>query len=196
MTGRRRISWRRLLEFVVLAAVVTLALTNQEGAMAIVIDPLTRLSWWMTRTLLMVDQEIYWTALIFIVLAFGLRLLPARREMRRPAIYSSGFRPADRIAEWEKLIRQAAGDEEGRQALITALQELQDQTTQCAGLETAAAVELPQLKRGPLSNSLRRRINRMYSRLAGREPLFQDEYGAGIAAILERIESMMEGRND
>lgn len=196
MKSRRRVSWRYLLAFAALTTAAAIALANPPRVMSLVIEPVTRLSWWMTRTLLMVDPEIYWTALIFIILAFGVRLLPERREAHRPAAYVSYLKPTDRAAEWEKLIQRGDGDEEGRKALLKALQELQVGAAQCAGQEPAAAVELPGLKRKRLAPDFRRRMTGLLRRITRRDLLPKTEYEAGVAAILDRLESMMEKQND
>lgn len=195
MKPRRRVSRRHLAGFAALTLALAAALVFKPQVMTLVIDPFTRLSWLVTNILWMVDQEIYWTALVFVMLAFGARLLPPRPSSRLPVSYISADVAEDRAAEWEKLIRQAQEDEAGRVALIHALRELQH-LAMSGNAEEPAAVELLPVNNNCLPAALRRRAVNLLRNLTGREGIFENEHEAGVKEILDRLESMMEKEYD
>ncbi|MHC1781327.1 MAG: hypothetical protein AB9891_00965 [Anaerolineaceae bacterium] len=196
MKTSRRVSWRYLLSFTALVLIVALAFLNQSRVVSLVIDPVTRLSWLVTRSLLMVDQEVYWTALIFVVLAFGLRLIPAASTARRSAHYAGEAGPEDRAAEWEKLFRRAAEDEAGRRALQTALNGLHEDLVQAAGESKEISVDLPPVKQSRLAGRFNRRAWYFIQNITGRKRRLETDYESGIEQILDRLESIMERQND
>jgi hypothetical protein len=196
MKSQRRVSWRYLAAFAALALAVTAAMFFKPQVITLVIDPFTRLTWLVTNIVWMVDQEIYWTALIFVILAFGARLLPPRPSSRLPLSYLSGGAAEDRIAEWDKLIRRAREDEAGRTALMHALQELQRLARPDAGAEELATINLPPVSKFRLPAAFQRRAGFLFRGLTGREGWLENRREAAVEEILDRLESMMEKEND
>ena len=88
-----------------------------------IIEPVARILWLIYRTLLSVDQEIYWALLILAALILLLYMFPEYREHSIRPAYHNSMRLNDRVAEWEALLESA---EESENACLELQQELEN----------------------------------------------------------------------
>jgi hypothetical protein len=186
---------RYLLGLLVLIAAAALGFFNPGSVMTYVITPVSRLSWLVTRTLMVVDQQVYWAVLIFVVIAFGLRLIPVRAEIHHLLPYDSSVTPDDRAAKWEGLIRQAQEDEAGREALQKALDELHEELREAAGESVPLEISLPAPAALRIPSFLRKLIVALRIFLRGRQKT-ETRFETGVGQTLDALESMIERQNE
>lgn len=89
------------------------------------IQPTARILRLIYRTLLSVDQEIYWALLILSALPLAARMFPEHAESSNRSAYQPSVRENDRVAYWESLLDAARKSEEDQQALVRSLETLQ-----------------------------------------------------------------------
>ncbi len=186
----------RLLFFGVLL-LAGLCLLNPSLLTTYVIDPLTRFTWLVIRTFLVIDQRVYWSLLIFSAFVFILRIFPTRAPAPARPAYQDTALPEDRTAYWEELLRSA---EDSADARATLQQELMNLSRTVNNLTNAGSVIPPELP--PVSDSQRRKpftLKRAF--LLGRSSQkLADQSGTelenSIATILESLETKMEIKHD
>ncbi len=192
---RMPVGWRYLLALGALALICAAAYFNQAWMFIRVIEPLTRLSWLVSRTLAVIGQDIYWIALIFVITFLGLRLIPIRPETRRLLPYNTAVNPEERAAAWERLIRQGTEDDSGRKALLRALNHLNKDLAEATG-ESAFEIDLPPVPKKTLPEGFRRQMKRLQWRLAGGHGEPENEIETRVREILNKLETTMERENE
>lgn len=180
--------WPYLAGLAVLILLAAAALANRSGLMDLVVEPVSRLSWLVTRSILSVSQEVYWTALIFVVLAFGLRLLPPRSRIQHESSYPSEIKIEDRAAVWARLIRRGNDSEDGRESFEKALSDLRVRAAEATGKKIGQARRLLPVRSG---------IRKAADWLPGGKARLDRDYEAAIVDTLATLETMMmEKQND
>lgn len=186
-------SLRYLLGSLALVLLVVLAFLNQAFFFTALIAPLTRILWLIYRTLLIVDQLVYWALLVLAAFIVGLRILPARQEpLRRPSETQTP-QLDDRAAYWEALLQSAGDDPNARLALQRELEKLRRSVEALVEDSGQGEISLP-----PVQNGLRRRLRAIWKHVSpGRMPA--REYAGldkSVDIILRSMETQLEKNND
>ncbi len=87
----------------VLIILLALVIGFHSSVTAYIIEPIAVLLWVGWRTILTVDQSIYWFILIAICSVFILRLFPTWKRKARPA-YSYNYASRNRVEYWQALL--------------------------------------------------------------------------------------------
>jgi hypothetical protein len=118
--------WRLIL-LVLLAAFLVWAILFQFPLVyRYVIDPATRIAWFIARVFLMVDQQAYWTFLILAALGFLLWIIPRQQESYGLSTkYLMKPQPAGRVEFWRTLYKRSENDSDALEDLRTNLSELE-----------------------------------------------------------------------
>lgn len=192
-----KISWRYFLSFLVLVILCVIALLNQSLVITYLIEPVTHIPWLIVRTLLVVDQEIYWTVLVFIVITFGLMMLPSRQENHSHTTYSIPLQLEDRVAYWEGLLRSAEDDANARLALQRSLNDINSSLDTFVEGSGRKQISLPKVNKGFWPKKLAKRgrsfLNFLPTNQSGHP---ESELEERIGQILKSMETIMEIQND
>ncbi len=75
-----RPSFRIIYFSIALLLLILILVLAQEVVIQYVVDPITRIIWWLIRILQTIDQKFYWTILIFLVLIFFVYIIPGKNN--------------------------------------------------------------------------------------------------------------------
>jgi len=117
--------WRAVFLPLGLLVLLGLAFWNRTFFITCVIEPIARIFWLIYRTLLSVDQEIYWVLLILSALSLTIHMVPDRTEPSIRSAYQYTVQENDRVAYWETLLKAAQKSERDQLALRRNLEALQ-----------------------------------------------------------------------
>jgi len=192
-----RLHWRWILLSLALALLLAFAFRNQAFFTSYIIEPVARILWLIYRTLLSVDQEIYWALLILAALILLLYMFPEYREHSIRPAYHNSMRLNDRVAEWEALLESA---EESENACLELQQELENLRRSIDVLTEGnedEEIRLLAVKRG-----LRQRIravlrSKFLSRIVPqRESHHSTELDRQVEIIVKTLETRLEINHD
>ena len=117
---------RRVILFsLALVLLLSFAIWNRALFITCFIEPIARILWLIYRTLLSVDQEIYWALLILSALPLTLRMFPDHTESSILSAYQYSIQENDRVAYWETLLKSAIKSERDQLVLQRNLETLQ-----------------------------------------------------------------------
>jgi hypothetical protein len=174
---------------------IGLALRYTELFLTYLIAPITRILWWIVRTFLVIDQNIYWLLLIFATFALILKILPGRLENSYRTAYSDSVQVEDRVAYWETLLQSAEDQVDGRSILEQELQDLNRSIDALVEGNGQAETVLPQLK-----TVVPKGHNEMWKSkfrwLSKRDKLLETELERSIDAMLNSMEVKLELNDD
>lgn len=102
-----------------------LVLWNRVFFITFFIEPIARILWLIYRTLLSIDQEIYWALLILSALSLVIRMFPDHTESSILSAYQYSIQENDRVVYWETLLKSAEGNKSDRLMLQHNLETLQ-----------------------------------------------------------------------
>lgn len=192
-----KISWRYILLSLALALLMGLALINRAWTEAFLIDPIARILWLFYRTILTVDQKVYWILLALSVLIVGLRLIPGRQETPYRQAYRGSRRVVDRVAYWDGLLQSAADQPAGRDALRRELNTLSRSIDSANQRDEPEEISLPPLKAGPWQR-LRAawRQSRLFKWLYPPRSSRKTKFDKQVETILNGIENKLEINHD
>ena len=183
----------------ILASVLLLCVIvifNQAFFVAYFINPITTILWFLIRLIRVIDQQVLWFMLVFLVFTIALLILPAGKEDHYHSAYRAPNRINNRLAFWEAQIRSADRNAEGRQSLQTNLQGLMDTFDESSGPDESTPVVL-----APLSQKtwhiVSRKIHAFLENLFKNGEKFRDsELERELQQIFKSLETEIEKQNE
>ncbi len=188
--------WRYIL---ILASVLLLGMIvifNRAFFVAYFINPITTIVWFLMRLIKVVDQQVLWFMLVFLVFTVALLILPAGKEDHYRSAYRTPSRINNRLAFWETQIHSADRDVEGRQTLQKDLQSLMDTFNESAGPEERTPLILAPLSQKPWH--IISRITRSFlgSLFKNGETFRDGELERELQQIFKSLETEIEKQNE
>jgi len=161
-----------------------------------VVDPITRIFWWLIRILLTIDQEVYWTILIFLIFIFGLYLFPGKNNHKTPSAYNDAPQKEDRVQFWKRTISSAIKNEEDLLILQSNLNQLQKEVSLLCESSGIDPVELEPRKKnfGERLSSIFFNTT-LFSFLIKKRLIHNDDFFVPIQDFLKSIETTLEIKN-
>jgi hypothetical protein len=120
-----KIPGRAILLSLALLLLAGLAFWNRAFFITFFIEPIARILWLIYKTLLSVDQEIYWALLILFTLLLAIGMFSDHRKSNIRSAYQYSVQENDRVVCWETLLKSAERSESDRLVLQRNLETLQ-----------------------------------------------------------------------
>jgi len=90
----------------ILVSLVALGLAFRSFVMAEIVEPLALVVWLIARFFMSINQKVYWTGVILLVILAGFQFLPALRRRSAKGHYEEVKDPENRLEYWYTLIKQ------------------------------------------------------------------------------------------
>ncbi len=179
-----------------LGVVAAAIILNKSWLIGNLIDPMTRLLWFIIRLVKAFDQEAIWNLLILIVMIVWLLIIPRPHKKRIRSSYMDLYPSEDRLATWEAKFRSADRDRTERAALQKELRDLDEDVFDLAGPDEATRPTLPQVSTNPFQR-IARTFGHWIARFENPNDKFQDKtLQRSIDQLLTTMESEMENHDD
>lgn len=169
---------------------------NRAFFIAYFINPITNILWFLIRLVKVVDQQVLWFILIFLVFTVALLILPSGKEENYHSAYRTPNRINNRLAFWETQIRSADRDAEGRQSLQKNLQGLMDTFNESSGPDESTPVVLPPLSQKPWHIVSRKTRAFLESLFKNGEKFRDNELERELQQIFKSLETEIEKQNE
>lgn len=189
--------WRAIFLSLGLLVLVGLAFWTRTFFITYMIEPIARIFWLIYRTLLSVDQEIYWVLLILSALLLTIQMVPDRTEPSIRSAYQYTVQENDRVAYWESLLKAAQKSERDQLALRRNLEVLQRSISAQFSETDEEGILMPPFKIG-----FRQRIQAVWKSLTlsrisqGKEAPRATELEKCVDDILKSMETILEIHHD
>lgn len=187
----------RILNFgIAILLLIIILLPGRGIAIHYVVDPITRILWWMIRIFLSIDQKFYWTILIFLIFIFCIYLIPSKDNHKTPSAYKDPPQKEDRFQFWKRIVSSAHKNDADRMVLQSNLNQLQKEVSllcENSGID--------QFQLTPITKRNRRRLfsinwnTTFFSFIIKKHSIHNDEFFDPIQDFLKSIENTMEIKN-
>lgn len=121
---------KRVMQYLLLILTIACGLffvLNKSLFLTWIVDPISRIVWFLYRLFRVFDQEQLWLFLILIVLIAVIWVISGNRETFLQSAYRSEDPIPDRVTFWQRLFQSAEKDVEKRALLDIHLKDLSDQ---------------------------------------------------------------------
>jgi len=163
------------------------------------IDPIARVAWLVIRSLLSIDQEVFWLCIIILALILSLMIIPIDKQPNTRSAYSYSNKVEDRASFWKMQFLLADKNIDSRGALQKNMDDLSDALDELIDLDKSDENIKNSSRIDPIESGIFNHamwINLM-ARFRPKTDKFVDKrLERNLKQILDSMESKMESQND
>lgn len=161
------------------------------------IEPISRIFWWIYRTLISINQITYWVFLIFAFIFLMVRIFPKTDKYSITPAYKYTYKKNDRVRYWETLMIAAEKSPQDRLWLQHKLQALSQSIEDFSLRKNQGVILLPKCKTGLLRELKKMQYSFQLSLFIHQKSLLpSSELEICIDKIIESMEKQMENKNE
>jgi len=190
-------NWQKALFFILVLILLGIVIIRPELIIVSVVQPIAKVLWLIYRTVLMIDQVVYWGLLAVGALILFLRMIPGRKDGFKKAEYQEIVHQENRLIYWSDLIRRAPGNLAARSLLRNNMERLIGETNDFLDEENEINFEISLQRKNAWIRKIPWGFKVLFQKIqANYENNVDRQLKAELERVLTQLESKLEIPNE